>query len=150
MTQIINTGVIKIGMATITHGNVAVSASDYQQLTPPEGYIYKIICLNGDFRKTAGSSSGTNNYYVQHNDIEYSPYLQSNTAHGSDEYFQTTGWLNGGTQYPTSETDQINAVNRLFATHDQPLEFRHYNDTDVQQTGSRAWKVLYLVYRSVE
>lgn len=120
--------------STINAGNQEV-----QQLTPPDGFGYKILDVYFSVTALAGATSGAHHFYIVIYGTNHAPLLLSGKSlFGSNLEFGQRRWKTADSeQQPPSGTDQALVLPLGIATNAKPFWVYYDNDTDANQTNQR-------------
>jgi len=135
-----------------TDDTVAAAAIDDIEITPPKGLMYVIAGVEVSIPDPSGSSSGSHNLYFYNKFFSYlSTYFDATSNTGNAIYIQNDGGIVADTENPTSFSEQLHAIlgGRSLVNNDYPLVVRYRNQTDVAQTGTRAVKIMFKVYKEL-
>jgi len=123
---------------TVTHAPTTI----VNTLQPPAGYIYEVVALYYRANHPVGDTAGTHKLKIIGQNSSFD-YYASITSNFDVDITITGGYLFGGTsKLPVTAAYQWDVMHHcLFASYDQPLDFRYTNSLDVDQTGTRTLEV---------
>lgn len=119
-------------------------SNDYESvfITPPEGYIYELIGLNVWINNPPGATSGHHSFALTNylSDVDCI-YARSN--YNTPLWFDANKWVYADDeQRPSDESAIVNAIRGWRADPDNGFEFFYINNTNVDQTNGRFYKVV--------
>ena len=155
----VNTGeLIKIiDLSETKTGNITTGNTEYVEIKPPEGMIYKIIGLGFYVPVVAAAGDGGNHRYRAGldalSDTSRKQFFTYNSNYDStiQVQYNNIAVVADLSQVPSADAEQIKVLDNMYASYDEPIYLVYANNaTTATQTGNRVFIVKALVYRSVE
>jgi len=121
---------------------VNAGATKTVTVTADEGEIWIVRDIRMSIPDPAGSSSGNHLFYLRRSDTDVEMgYLYA--AFGNNININDGALAGAGGEEPTGSENQRELIrNNIYITSTLPFQFHYYNNTDVNQTGTRLLKVL--------
>ena len=128
------------GIAT----SLAAGANETVTFTPPAGKLWRFIDL--DFHADAPSGAASGEHTCKVFDPSFSnPITQGTSGYAAALNFSRSHWRDADLEkLPADEANLGIALTRQCWDNSRPLKIQYLNDTNVSQTGTRNYKVVFL------
>jgi len=141
----------KLKVGDYTNSSTVAPAGDHEiTFAPDHGFLRKILSIYIDIPNPVGSTAGNHYLHAYWNTASKigSTYIYLDTPTGTAIKTYYGEFVASTTEKPSNSTLQsevlLGGATELWASKDYPIYFYYYNNTDVNQTGSRRLIIRYL------
>jgi len=135
---------------TYTDTIPAASNATVMTLTPPEGFIYRLIKLYAEIAPVPASGSGTHElrWYSLCTAGTNEDFIVK-SDHASVCRIQMSGFAGDSLEQPADLADQLIAINLMIGSNNDPIIINYYNDADTDQTSDFGYAAVVEIIREV-